>query len=122
MADSVVTGFAAGTTFPAKGVAATQWTSWAGVTTGIPLTLSAYPDKTVGVHGTWGAATFVVEGSMDGTNYFTLNDSRGEGNAISLTADNIVTILENPYYIRCKTTGGTGTALTVTIIAQSAQR
>lgn len=122
MADSVVTNFAAPSVFIAKGVLQTQWLAWAGVTTGVPITEVAYPDKTVSAHGTWGGATLVVEGSEDGTNYFTLNDSRGEGNAISLTADNIVTILENPRYIRCKTTGGTGTALTVTITAQSAQR
>ena len=122
MADGAVTGYAAGSTPVSKGVIAVQWTSWAGTTTGIPLTLAAYPDKTVAAHGTWGGATLVVEGSMDGTNYFTLNDSRGEGNAISLTADNIVTILENPYYVRCKPTGGTGTALTVTIVAQSGRR
>ncbi len=122
MADATVTSFAGPHTWIMKGVLQSQWTSWAGVTTGLPVEAPHLPDKTVAVHGTWGSATFVIEGSSDGTNYFTLNDTRGEGNPISLTADNIVTILENVRYIRGKTTGGTGTALTVTITSQSSQR
>ncbi len=122
MADSPVTSFAAPSVWISKGVLETQWTSWAGVTTGVTLQAPNLPDKTVAVHGTWGGATFVIEGSSDGTNYFTLNDTRGEGNPISLTADNIVTILENVRYIRGKTTGGTGTSLTVTLTSQSGQR
>ena len=122
MADSPVTSFAGPSVWIAKGVLQTQWTAWAGVTTGLPVTAPNLPDKTVAVHGTWGSATFVIEGSSDGTNYFTLNDSRGEGNPISLTADNVVMIAENPKHIRGKTTGGTNTALTVTITSQSPQR
>ena len=122
MADATVTGFAAPSVAIAKGVLQTRWTTFAGVTTSIPISAPHLPDKTISAHGTWGSATLVVQGSDDGTNYFTLNDSRGEGNAVSLTADNIVTILENPRYIQVKTTGGTGTSLTVTITAQSGQR
>lgn len=122
MADTPVVDFAAPSHWISKGVMETQWTAWAGVTTGIPLVAPNLPDKTLAVHGTWGAATFVLEGSSDGTNYFTLNDTRGEGNPISLTADNIVTVLENPRYMRGKTTGGTSTVLIVTITSQSTQR
>lgn len=117
MADGAVTSFAGGTSAPCRGVLVTTWTAFAGVTTSIPISAPHYPDKTISATGTWGGATLVVNGSGDGTTYVGLNDSRGEGNAVSMTADNLVTILENPRYIQVKTTGGTGTSLVVTITA-----
>ncbi len=122
MADAVVTSYAGPHRWIAKGVLASQWTTVAGSTTCLPVDAPHLPDKTVVATGTWGGATLIVQGSSDGVTYVTLNDSRGEGNAISLTADNAVTIAENPQYIRASTSGGTGTSLTVTITSQSTQR
>lgn len=122
MADGAVTDYPGVTVAIARGVIRTQWTNWAGTTTGLPLVAPAYPDKTVSVHGTWGGATFVLQGSSDGTNYYTLNDTRGQGNAISLTADEVATVLENVEYLRGQTTGGTGTSLTVTVTSKTSGR
>ena len=106
----------------AKGVVQSTWTAVTGVTTCLPVDAPHLPDKSVIATGTWGSATLVVEGSADNVTYVGLNDTRGEGNAVSFTANNAVTILENFPYIRAKTTGGTNTNLTVTIISQSTQR
>ncbi len=122
MADAVVTDYAGPHRWIAKGVLKSQWTTVAGATTCLPLDAPHLPDKTVQATGTWGGATLVVQGSADNVTYVGLNDSRGEGNAISMSADNIVTIAENPQYIRAVTSGGTGTSLTVTITSQSTQR
>jgi hypothetical protein len=77
-----------------------------------------YPDKTVIISGTWGSATAVVEGSVDGENWITLNDI--EGNPLSFTEDSkFKVILENPLFIRVSTSGGTGTDLDAVIIASN---
>lgn len=85
---------------------------------GIVLDAINWPDKTVTVRGTFGAGgTVVIEGTdAGGVTYTTLNDSRGEGNALTFTAADTRTILENPGKIRPRVTAGDGTtALTVVI-------
>ena len=77
-----------------------------------------YPDKTVIISGTWGGATAVFEGSVDGENWLTLNDI--EGSPLSFTEDSkFKVILENPLFIRVSTSGGTGTDLDAVIIASN---
>ena len=122
MADGAVTGYAGTHVWIAKGVVKSVWASVAGTTTCLPVDAPNLPDKSITATGTWGAATMIVEGSSDNVTYVPVNDSRGEGNPISFTGDNGVTILENFPYIRAKTTGGTGTALTISITSQSTQR
>jgi hypothetical protein len=52
---------------------------------GATLNLPAFGDRTVQVAGTFGAGgTIVIEGSLDGTNWITLNNI--QGSALSLTA------------------------------------
>lgn len=97
--------------------------TWAAIPNGNQGSALSNPglnDKTVQILGTFGAGgTVVIEGSNDGgTTWATLNDSRGEGSALSFTAANIVTILENPERIRPNVTSGDGTtAITVIIVS-----
>lgn len=71
-------------------------------------------DRTVAVTGTFNSATVVIQGSLDGTNFFTLNDF--QGSAISCTAACLEGIAEFVPYIRPSTSGGGGSqSITVTI-------
>lgn len=114
----------------AKGVVTSQWSAInknSGATSGTPLDAPHLPDKCVEISGTFSGATIVIEGhnasTATGGTYITLNDSRGEGNALSFTAANIVTIMENPRFIRPRLTAATGTpSLNVRIVSQSVGR
>lgn len=108
----------------AKGVLKTVWGPFTGATdVGLALDASSLPDKTVSVTGTFDAATVVIQGGPSTSLWHGLNDSRGEGNALSFTAADTRAILENPQYIRFSTSGGGGSqSLTVTVISQSARR
>ena len=97
--------------------------SWdmAGVSTGKPVKVADYPDKTFqvfDVDSSWGSATLVWEGSNDeradpdhddyaDSVWFTLTDTTET--ALSFTDDAGGQILQNPVWIRPKTTGGTNT-------------
>ena len=76
-----------------------------------------FADKTVQMSGTWGSATIVLQGSNDGVTWFTLVDP--QGNAISMTSDGLEAVLENPLYIRPKSSGGTGTDVDVTLAGRA---
>lgn len=104
------------------GVVKVEWTGLLNGDTGRAEDLTRYPDKTAQVKGTFGAGGSVnIEGSNDGgTTFAILNDSRGEGNPLTLTATDLRLILENAGLIRPNVTAGDGTTnLTVTIIAAS---
>lgn len=75
--------------------------------TGAPLSMSGLTDRSVQIGGTFGGATVTIEGSNDGTTYFTLNDI--QGSAISKTSAALEGIAEVAKYIRPKVTGGDGT-------------
>lgn len=86
------------------------------------LTGPNLPDKTVQIFGTFGVGGSVnIEGSNDGgTTWHIVNDSRGEGNPITITAADTRTILENPERLRANVTAGDGTtSLTVQIVSSS---
>lgn len=105
----------------ARRVHKNTWTPLANGDAGSALTAASLADKTVQILGTFGAGgTVIIEGSNDGgTTWATLNDSRGEGNALSFTAANVCTILENTERIRPRVTAGDGTtALTVIITSK----
>jgi hypothetical protein len=95
------------------------WPSLANGDTGDSAVVAANPDKTLQIVGTFGVGgTVVLQGSNDGTNWVTLND--GTGSAISLTAAGLVSVLENPRYVRPNVTAGDGTTdITVTICAKA---
>jgi hypothetical protein len=84
---------------------------WANVGNLDTIVAAEYPDlsdKTVHVYGTFGGATVTIEGSNNGGASFTgLNDP--SSTAISITAEKMKQILENPQQIRPTFTGGGGT-------------
>jgi hypothetical protein len=103
-----------------KGVYQVTWSGLLNGDVGDDVNLSQFPDKSVQIKGTPGAGgTLVIEGSNDGgTTRAQLNDSRGETNALSFTAVDIRTVLENTQVIRPNVTGGDGTTnLAVVIVA-----
>lgn len=85
---------------------------WTPLTTtnadGSPVLISRRSDRSVQVSGTFGSGgTVVIEGSLDGTNYYTLNDL--QGSALSVTAAKIEGISEMVTYLRPRVTAGDGT-------------
>jgi hypothetical protein len=83
--------------------------------TAFPLPYAA--DLTVQVSGTFGSATAVLEGSNDGTNWSTLNAWIGTNT--SFTAAGIRKAVENPGYIRAKTSGGTSATISVVVAVKA---
>ena len=94
------------------------WEAMGNADTGTAAQTVGLADKTVTITGTHGGSTIVIEGSNDGTNYFTLNDQSDNALSFASTAGTISLIAENPLYIRPKTTGGTGTDLDVILVAK----
>lgn len=93
------------------------WTSMGNADTGTAVEIPWYSDRTIQVVATaYGGATLVISGSLDNSNWVTLADP--QGNALSFTSGaKMETLLENTRYIRCSTSGGTGTDLTVMLYA-----
>lgn len=88
--------------------------------TGVAVNMADAADRCVQITGTFGGATVLVEGSNDGTNYATLSDP--QGNAISKTSAGIEQIEEVTRYIRCSTSGGSGSTITVTLLVRGMKR
>ena len=86
--------------------------SWTGLTNatsdvGDPMGLAyaSYTERSVQVIGTFGAGgTVLIEGSIDNTNWATLNDP--QGNALSITVAKIETLLEAVPYLRPRVSAG----------------
>lgn len=95
-----------------NGVTLVTW-ALAGADTGLPWSINYAADLTVQVSGTFGGATAVLEGSNDGTNWATLNAVVGTNT--SFTSAGIRKAAEMPAYIRAVTSGGTGSAVSVTV-------
>jgi len=98
-----------------SGIFSYSWSLAAG-DTGKPVSMAAWPDKTVTITATFGSAT--LRGSNlaapDDTNtahWFNLTDP--QGNAITLTANGGELIAENPLWISPITTGGSAYVITV---------
>lgn len=95
------------------------WGPLANGDVGAGESLSGFDNVTFQVKGTFGAGGSInMEGSNDsGTTYHILNDTRGEGNALTLTAADTRRINERPQQLRPNVTAGDGTtALTVVAI------
>ncbi len=93
-----------------------QWPAVGNADTGTAVPLSGGSDRSVQVSGTFGAATILIEGSNDGTNYVVLTDP--QGNSLSKTSAAIEAISELTRYIRCSSSGGTGTNVNVTLLVK----
>jgi hypothetical protein len=95
-----------------------QWLAMGNADTGSGTEFGQYPDRTIGVYGTFGGATVTIQGSMDNSTWSTLNDYKG--NALTYTAAGISLIAENPLYIRAITSGGSGSSINVIILGSRA--
>lgn len=70
--------------------------------------MALWSDRSVQVTGTFGSGgTVLVEGSNDGTTWFTLNSP--QGTALSFTAAGLKQILEGVLFIRPRVSAGDGT-------------
>src|SRR5262245_27270560 len=102
-----------------KGVYVTTWTGMKSTASaGSALLAPNLPDKTVSVYGAFATGcTITIEGSNSATGtYFTLNDSRGEGNALTFATGDVKQLLENPLRVRPRVTAnGTGAATSLTV-------
>lgn len=88
----------------------TKLVTWTGLLigdTGQPVEVSHFPDRTVTIEGTFTGSTGLLEGSNDGTNYYTLKDIFE--NNVSATVAGMFLVAENPVYVRPRVTGGAGT-------------
>jgi len=85
------------------------WTGLLNGDTGTPLEFPDYGgDATFSVDGTFGTGGSIkLEGSNDGTNYYTLKDPLGS--AIVKTAGGLSLITEAPRFVRPSVTAGDGT-------------
>ena len=113
----------------AKGTLEVTWANMLNGDTGSGLTAPTLPDKTMTVRGTFGAGGSVsLKGTDSGdagavSTWDVLNDSRGEGNALTFTARDTRIVLENPAQVAPHVTAGDGTtSLTVVLLAQSTLR
>jgi hypothetical protein len=107
-----------------KGVHKTTWTGLLLNDDGAGQSSPQLVDRTIQVLGTFGAGGSVsIEGSNDGgTTWAVLNDSRGEGNAMTFTGADVRTLLENPQLIRPRVTAGDGTTNLTVIVVSSTTR
>lgn len=65
---------------------------------GTPVQISRRTDRTVQVVGTFDGCTVAIEGSLDGTNYSTLNDL--QGSALTFTSARLEGVSEYVTWIR----------------------
>lgn len=90
------------TTAPSPNMITATWSSLTGTEVGDAATISRWQDRTVQAVGAFTSVT--MQGSNDGSNYFTLTDPQGVD--IILTAAGGCIIAENPVYIRPSAVGG----------------
>lgn len=94
------------------------WTGLDADDSGSPVSLIDYPDMAVTIEGTFSVGgSCTLQGSNDGTNYYSLTDP--QGNAITKTAGGIELVTEAPRYVRPLCTAGDGsTSIQVRIFAR----
>ena len=91
--------------------------AWQGLSSGDvgqAIDYVGHADRTVQIVGTFGGATVTLEGSLDGTNWATLNDA--QGSPISMTSSGIEAVTEMVLYTRPKVVGGTGVSVTALLM------
>lgn len=99
----------------------TKMATWnlAASESGLPFECPDFGDKTVTVTGTFGAASVLIEGSNDGTNWLPTQDFVGV-TPVSFAAAGMKVLASCPRYIR--PTAGAGQTVTVIIIARGSAR
>ena len=81
---------------------------------GAPIRYPGAADRTVQLVGNFGGATVAIQGSLDGEHWATLSD--GQGNAISVTGEELEAITELVRFVRPVVTGGSGASITVLLL------
>jgi hypothetical protein len=105
------------------GIKIIEW-NLGGTESGDPVRVPAFTDKSYGMWGTWGSATCVLQGSWDikhppeEGSWMALKES-DNSTAASQTANGCGVVLENPVWIRPKTTGGTGSVIQIVLTAKT---
>lgn len=92
---------------------------WTGITesdTCAAIGLLGWKALAAQVTGTFGSSTTVMQGSIDGTNYYTLVDNGGTN--WSKTSAGAQSLRDHTYLIRPSASGGTGQSTTVTVLAR----
>lgn len=94
-------------------------TTVSGLATSKAADLSYWPAVwTLQVSGTYGGATWTLQGSNNNSTWFTLNDTTATPVPATFSVgDKLMNIKERPRYVRLISTGGTGTALVAIINA-----
>ena len=93
--------------------------TWTGETTAESASISRYAPlvslavSSVQVSGTFGGATVVLQGSVDGTTYATLKDL--QGNNLSFTSAGYAEFSSGAAFIKPSISGGTGDSLNITV-------
>lgn len=90
---------------------------WAATTeadTFVAVKMPEYSSRSISIQGTFGGATVVVNGSIDGTNFTGLTNPAGS--AISKTSAAVVGVFESVVYYQPSASGGTGQSLTVSML------
>ncbi len=106
-----------------RGVHKWIWTALTEADTGAALDPEnggpSFADKCVQMESPadWGGGTIILEGSNDGAVYSPLNNAQGI--PISMTADGLEAILENPLYIRPRATAGALMSVDITIVGRA---
>jgi hypothetical protein len=111
------------TTQGANSIVTASWINMGNADTGLPVALTDFADRSIQVSGTMGAATVTIQGSNDIVNFNagnfgampwnTMRDPQGV--ALTFTTADIKQMLEMSMFVRVITTGGTGSAITVTM-------
>lgn len=83
---------------------------------GQPVEAVDFADRSVQVSGTFGGASVIIEGSNDSATYGTLTDP--QGNDLGIIAAKIEMVTEVTRLIRPRVQGGTGVAVTVSLLAR----
>ena len=84
------------------------------------IKMPGYAARVVSIQGTFGGATVVLAGSVDGTNYSNL--SNPAGSTISKTGAAVVGVWEAPLYYQPSASGGTGQGLVVSMLFTNPRR
>ena len=96
--------------------------TWATLTntnnTGVAIEFGHFADRSAIARGTFGSGdAVIIEGSHDGTNFYTLTDAFG--NALSMTSAGIKQITELVAYLRPRVSGSSGGSnITVTLLTR----
>lgn len=96
---------------------------WAAATeadTFAAIKMAGFSARSISIQGTFGSATVVLNGSIDGTNYSGLSNAAGV--AISKTSAAVVGVFEATLYYQPAASGGSSQSLTVSMLFTGPRR